>query len=258
MFLRKFKINHYRFILKCSIIEVSNVNLLYRRNKSVEVTVLTPMKEDYIKIIFELGGRNKKISNKEIALGLDVAAGSVTEMISKLVEEKLVVHEPYAGISLTKKGLHFATELVRKHRLWETFLVDKLQYNIADVHPEAEVLEHQTSDRLADSLDEFLGHPKHCPHGGVIPDEAGNFVDISHEMLADVPDGQTVEVERFLDNHELLLYINGLNLKIDDVVQVVSHDPFEGPIHVIRVTDQTEIAISYKASHNIFVRNTNE
>ena len=87
MFLRKFKINHYRFILKCSIIEVSNVNLLYRRNKSVEVTVLTPMKEDYIKIIFELGGRNKKMSNKEVALGLDVAAGSVTEMISKLVEE---------------------------------------------------------------------------------------------------------------------------------------------------------------------------
>lgn len=219
---------------------------------------MTPMKEDYIKIIFELGGRTKKISNKEIALGLDVAAGSVTEMISKLVEEKLVVHEPYAGISLTKTGLHYATELVRKHRLWETFLVDDLQYNIADVHPEAEVLEHQTSDRLANALDEFLGHPQHCPHGGVIPDEAGNFTDISHEMLADATDGQTVKIERFLDNHELLLYINSLGLKIDDHVRVVSHDPFEGPVHVLRLSDQKEMAVSYKASHNIFVRNTDE
>lgn len=216
------------------------------------------MKEDYIKIIFELGGRSKKISNKEIALGLDVAAGSVTEMISKLVEEKLVVHEPYAGISLTSKGLGLATELVRKHRLWETFLVDKLNYNMADVHPEAEILEHQTSDRLANELDGFLGHPKHCPHGGVIPDSNGNFKDISHQMLADVSDGQQIAVERFLDNHELLVYLNDIGLNIDDRLVVLRHDPFEGPIQTKRLVDQTTIAISYKAAHNIFVRSVDE
>ena len=114
---------------------------------------MTPMKEDYLKIIFELGGGRKKVSNKEISLGLGIAAGSVTEMITKLADEGLVEHEPYAGIALTEKGGRYAAELVRKHRLWETFLVDKLHYNMTDVHPEAEILEHKTSDHLATALD---------------------------------------------------------------------------------------------------------
>ncbi|MGN1279359.1 MAG: metal-dependent transcriptional regulator, partial [Limosilactobacillus sp.] len=168
---------------------------------------MTPMKEDYLKIIFELGGSHKKVSNKEISLGLGIAAGSVTEMISKLADEGLVIHEPYAGIALTAKGQRYAAELVRKHRLWETFLVDKLHYNFADVHPEAEVLEHQTSDRLATALDDFLGHPQNCPHGGVIPAANGHFPDVSHRLLADAEDGEEVELERFLDNHELLTYL---------------------------------------------------
>ena len=168
---------------------------------------MTPMKEDYLKIIFELGGSHKKVSNKDISLGLGIAAGSVTEMVSKLSDEGLVVHEPYAGISLTEKGQKYAAELVRKHRLWETFLVDKLHYNFADVHSEAEVLEHQTSDRLATALDNFLQHPQACPHGGVIPSASGQFPDVSHRLLADANDGETVQLERFLDNHELLTYL---------------------------------------------------
>ena len=79
---------------------------------------MTPMKEDYLKIIFELGGVKKKVSNKDISLGLGIAAGSVTEMITKLADEGLVSHEPYAGISLTPDGVKLAAELVRKHRLW--------------------------------------------------------------------------------------------------------------------------------------------
>ena len=150
---------------------------------------MTPMKEDYLKIIFELGGGQKKVSNKDVSLGLGIAAGSVTEMIAKLSEEGLVSHEPYAGISLTDKGVKYAAELVRKHRLWETFLVNKLKYNVADVHSEAEVLEHETSDRLATALDDFLGHPKHCPHGGLIPNAAGIFGDSSLRLLADGADG---------------------------------------------------------------------
>ena len=85
---------------------------------------MTPKKEDYLKIIFELGGKRKKISNKQVAFSLNVAAGSVTEMIKKLVSGGLVEHEPYAGISLTSKGAKVAENLVRRHRLWESFLVD--------------------------------------------------------------------------------------------------------------------------------------
>lgn len=116
---------------------------------------MTPMKEDYLKIIFELGGTKKKVSNKQIALSLDIAAGSVTEMVGKLVQEGLAKHTPYAGISLTKKGIRYAETLVRKHRIWEDFLVDKLDYDLPDVHTEAEVLEHVTSERLVDSLEAF-------------------------------------------------------------------------------------------------------
>lgn len=213
------------------------------------------MKEDYLKIIFELGGSHKKVSNKEISLGLGIAAGSVTEMISKLADEGLVIHEPYAGISLTDKGQKYAAELVRKHRLWETFLVDKLNYNFADVHSEAEILEHQTSDRLATALDNFLGHPKSCPHGGVIPSANGKFPDVSHRLLASAEDGETVKLERFLDNHELLTYLEELGLRPQDKVKIIRHEPFEGPIVITKADDdsQTPINVSYKASHNIFI-----
>lgn len=216
---------------------------------------MTPMKEDYLKIIFELGGGKKKVSNKNISLGLGIAAGSVTEMVAKLADEGLVVHEPYAGISLTPQGVKMAAELVRKHRLWETFLVDKLGYNMADVHPEAEVLEHQTSDRLATALDNFLGHPQNCPHGGVIPSAAGEFSDVSHRLLADGEDGEEVIIERFLDNHELLMYLMDLNLKLHDHLKIIKHEPFEGPIVVQRVADGRELNISFKAAHNIFINN---
>ncbi|MDO4903615.1 MAG: metal-dependent transcriptional regulator [Limosilactobacillus sp.] len=215
---------------------------------------MTPMKEDYLKIIFELGGSHKKVSNKEISLGLGIAAGSVTEMISKLSDEGLVIHEPYAGISLTEKGRTLAAELVRKHRLWETFLVDKLGYNFSDVHSEAEVLEHQTSDKLENSLDEFLGHPEHCPHGGVIPTAEGKFKDVSHRLLADAKDGEEVELERFLDNHDLLTYLEELSLRPDDKIKVVRHEPFEGPIVITKDGDDKEINVSYKAAHNIFIK----
>ena len=216
--------------------------------------ILTPMKEDYLKIIFELGGSHKKVSNKEISLGLGIAAGSVTEMISKLADEGLVVHEPYAGIALTAKGQRYAAELVRKHRLWETFLVDKLHYNFADVHSEAEILEHQTSDRLATALDDFLGHPQNCPHGGVIPAANGHFPDVSHRLLADADDGEEVELERFLDNHELLTYLEELKLRPQDKVKVIRHEPFEGPIVITKDGDDHQISDSFEAAHNIFIK----
>ncbi|WP_251545538.1 metal-dependent transcriptional regulator [Limosilactobacillus caecicola] len=214
---------------------------------------MTPMKEDYLKIIFELGGGKKKVSNKDISLGLGIAAGSVTEMITKLSEEGLVAHEPYAGISLTPEGAKLAAELVRKHRLWESFLVDKLGYSMADVHSEAEILEHKTSDRLAASLDDFLGHPQTCPHGGVIPSATGSFSDVSHRLLADGNDGEEIVIERFLDNHELLTYLDDLGLQLHERCQIIKHEPFEGPIVLKRLRDGKEMMVSYKASHNIFI-----
>ncbi|WP_290033018.1 metal-dependent transcriptional regulator [Ligilactobacillus cholophilus] len=215
---------------------------------------MTPKKEDYLKIIFELGGRKKKVSNKQIAVSLNIAAGSVTEMVRKLVREGLVHHEPYAGISLTSNGVRVAEELIRRHRLWETFLVTKLDYPLQDVHEDAEVLEHATSDKLMDHLDKFLGYPKRCPHGGIIPNKNGDYEEDSHDVLGDMPDGASVEVDRFIDNHDLLAYLAGVKLQLGDKITVISHKPFEGPIE-IKVEDTGEIMeIGYKAAHYIFVK----
>lgn len=215
---------------------------------------MTPMKEDYLKIIFELGGTKKKVSNKQIALSLDIAAGSVTEMVGKLVQEGLAKHTPYAGISLTKKGIRYAETLVRKHRIWEDFLVDKLNYDLPDVHMEAEVLEHVTSERLVDSLEAFLGNPTHCPHGGAIPDKEGHYQEDSHTSLADTEDGTDVSIERFIDNHDLLMYLHDIALQIGEAVTVVKHDPFEGPVTIRVKTTGKEIPVSFKAAHNVFVK----
>lgn len=222
-----------------------------------EVNEVTPMKEDYLKIIFGLGGKSKKISNKQIAMGLNIAAGSVTEMVTKLVEEGLAKHTPYAGISLTEEGIQIAEIMVRKHRMWETFLVEKLNYKLSEVDSDAEVLEHVTSDHLLDSLDKFLGYPTHCPHGGVIPDKEGNYQEDSHTLLADVKEGATVKVDRFIDNHELLNYLDEIDLDIGDRIHVVHHAPFEGPTTVKLLDNESptdERQISYKAAHYVFVQ----
>ncbi|MHA8263258.1 metal-dependent transcriptional regulator [Lactobacillaceae bacterium Melli_B3] len=215
---------------------------------------MSPMKEDYLKIIFELGGTTKKVSNKRISIGLNIAAGSVTEMVNKMVEEGLVSHEPYSGVSLTPKGVKVAEELVRKHRIWETFLVDELGYDLPDVHNEAEVLEHVTSPKLLDALYEKLGRPSHCPHGGVIPTSDGKYSEDSHTLLNDAKDGSTVVVDRFIDNHDLLTYLGDIQLDIGDELKVIDHAPFEGPMKVINITDNQEISISYKASHYVFIK----
>lgn len=213
---------------------------------------MTPMKEDYLKMIFELGGVSEKVSNKQLALSLDIAAASVTEMINKLVEEKLVSHTPYAGISLTATGRRAAEELVRKHRLWECFLFDKLNYSLANVHQEAEKLEHSSSDQMIDQLDVFLDHPAHCPHGGAIPDREGHYDEGSRIALATIADGQRVKLSRFVDNHDLLEYLESLKFAVDQDYVVTNHAPFEGPITVQTDSGHT-IDVSFKAANNIFV-----
>ncbi|MGV0168241.1 metal-dependent transcriptional regulator [Furfurilactobacillus sp. WILCCON 0119] len=213
---------------------------------------MTPMKEDYLKMIFELGGVSGKVSNKQLSLSLNIAAASVTEMINKLVEERLVAHTPYAGISLTESGRAAAEELVRKHRLWECFLFEKLGYTLATVHQEAEQLEHSSSDHMIDAMDDFLDHPDHCPHGGAIPDQAGHYVEGSRLALADVPDNIVITLSRFVDNHDLLEYLESLNFVVGQTYTVSAHAPFEGPITL--TTDAGDhVDVSFKAANNVFV-----
>src|SRR5699024_12752587 len=127
---------------------------------------MSPTKEDYLKILFELGGRTEQVPNKEIANRLSISPPTVTEMMNSLVKAGWVVYTPYKGSKLTREGIDYAKKLIRKHRLWEVVLVKHLGVNLHEVHPEAELLEHSTSAELRNRLEAYLDLPEYGPHGG--------------------------------------------------------------------------------------------
>ena len=211
---------------------------------------MTPNREDYLKIILELGGDTTKVNNKQIVSSLDVSAASVSEMISKLVKEELVEHSPYQGVQLTASGLQKASSLIRKHRLWEVFLVEHLDYSWNEVHDDAEVLEHVTSEHLADHLENYLNHPEHCPHGGSIPKKEEVVHEERRQTLESYPVGTKVRIARVLDK-ELLDYLVTIDLNINEEYEIVDIAAYEGPITI--QNDRKKIPVSFKAASTIFV-----
>ena len=212
---------------------------------------MTPNREDYLKIILELGGDTTKVNNKQIVSSLDVSAASVSEMISKLVKEELVEHSPYQGVQLTASGLQKASSLIRKHRLWEVFLVEHLDYSWNEVHDDAEVLEHVTSEHLADHLENYLNHPEHCPHGGSIPKKEEVVHEERRQTLESYPVGTKVRIARVLDEKELLDYLVTIDLNINEEYEIVDIAAYEGPITI--QNDRKKIPVSFKAATTIFV-----
>lgn len=212
---------------------------------------MTPNREDYLKIILELGGDTTKVNNKQIVSSLAVSPASVSEMISKLVKEQLVEHSPYQGVQLTETGLQKASSLIRKHRLWEVFLVEHLEYSWNEVHDDAEVLEHVTSEQLADHLEDYLNHPKHCPHGGNIPHKDEVVHEERRQTLDSYPVGSTVRIARVLDEKELLDYLVTIDLNIDEEYEIIDVAAYEGPITIQNA--QKKISVSFKAASTIFV-----
>ncbi|HGF7684829.1 metal-dependent transcriptional regulator [Enterococcus faecium] len=212
---------------------------------------MTPNREDYLKIILELGGDTTKVNNKQIVSSLDVSAASVSEMISKLLKEELVEHSPYQGVQLTASGLQKASSLIRKHRLWEVFLVEHLDYSWNEVHDDAEVLEHVTSEHLADHLENYLNHPEHCPHGGSIPKKEEVVHEERRQTLESYPVGTKVRIARVLDEKELLDYLVTIDLNINEEYEIVDIAAYEGPITI--QNDRKKIPVSFKAASTIFV-----
>lgn len=204
-----------------------------------------------MKIILELGGDTTKVNNKQIVSSLAVSPASVSEMISKLVKEQLVEHSPYQGVQLTETGLQKASSLIRKHRLWEVFLVEHLDYSWNEVHDDAEVLEHVTSEQLADHLEDYLNHPMHCPHGGIIPKKEQVVHEERRQTLESYPVGSKVRIARVLDEKELLDYLVTIDLNIDEEYEIVDVAAYEGPITI--QNQQKKIPVSFKAASTIFV-----
>ena len=167
------------------------------------------------------------------------------------MKEQLVEHSPYQGVQLTETGLQKASSLIRKHRLWEVFLVEHLDYSWNEVHDDAEVLEHVTSEQLADHLEDYLNHPMHCPHGGIIPKKEQVVHEERRQTLESYPVGSKVRIARVLDEKELLDYLVTIDLNIDEEYEIVDVAAYEGPITI--QNQQKKIPVSFKAASTIFV-----
>jgi DtxR family Mn-dependent transcriptional regulator len=164
---------------------------------------------------------------------MGVTAPSATAMTKRLAELGLVERAPYRGVVLTEKGRRMALEMLRHHRLLERYLVDRLGLSIADVHAEAELLEHALSEELEAKIDAELGFPTHDPHGDPIPDSDLRLEPGREQMLLDIETGARVAVSRVPDgNPELLRYLDELGVLPGSTVDVVSFAPFEGPVTI--------------------------
>ena len=196
--------------------------------------------EDYVKVIYaHTEWQPEPITTSALAARLGLAASSVTEMTKKLVGLALVEHERYGAITLTADGTALALRMVRKHRLIETWLVERFGYSWDEVHDEAEVLEHALSDRLLDAIDEQLGHPTRDPHGDPIPTSYGVVSRPDAVLLRDAQPGSVGRVVRISDSDpRLLRHLTAESITLDRELRVVGRTPYGGSF-TVRVEGQS-------------------
>ena len=215
--------------------------------------------EDYLKAVYEVGRTEEKVTTSALAERLAVSPASVTGMVKKLAEMKLVTHERYHGVALTKAGRRTAIEVLRHHRLVETYLHKTLGVPWDQVHAEAEKWEHVLSEDLEARMDEALGHPTTDPHGAPIPTPALELVEPDWPPLSDLNAGKKVVVAEVSDGDpELLRYVGGLGLYPGTALEVVFSAPYaEGPV-TVRLLDGeqrgAEHAVGHRAAAHLFVR----
>ena len=229
---------------------------MYKKEYICRVNIeLSYTEENYLKAIFSLSAKNgSAVSTNDIASILNTKASSVTDMIKKLADKKLVDYKKYQGASLTNKGLKIAVSIVRNHRLWEVFLVEKLDFNWDEVHDLAEQLEHIKSIQLTDKLDAFLGNPTHDPHGDPIPDKDGNIDLSSNELLSNITGGKTCSVIGVKDSSSLFLkFLDKSNIKLGSVIKVLYKEDFDNSMFV--QIDDEERSLSNQITKNLFVKN---
>jgi DtxR family Mn-dependent transcriptional regulator len=210
--------------------------------------------ENYLKTIFKLSEQTSgNVSTNSIAEALQTKASSVTDMIKKLGEKNLLEHTRYQGVSLTAEGRGKALGIVRRHRLWEVFLVNKLGMGWDEVHDIAEQLEHTDSVRLYEELDKFLSYPKYDPHGDPIPDSSGQMHENSFKVLSELPTGTVGMVGGIADhNPEFLQYLNQIGLVPGARIVIAGKFDFDGSVRVV-INGNPELMLSSLAAGNILV-----
>ena len=215
----------------------------------------TQTEEDYIKAIFKITEKNQGTANTNaIADHLSTSAASVTDMLKRLSEKEYFHYEKYKGVYLTSKGIVLATQLIRKHRLWEVFLVEKLNFTWDEVHEIAEQLEHIQSDLLIERLDEFLQFPKYDPHGDPIPNSEGKFTIRTQITLLELEEGESGVVVG-LKEHDtpFLQYLNQLDINLGTNIQIIAKIDFDQSRKIL-IDENVEVILSHKACKNLFVK----
>lgn len=210
--------------------------------------------ENYLKAIYHLSAENSKpVNTNQIASVLSTKAASVTDMIKKLSAKNLIDYERYQGVSLTEKGKIIALKIIRKHRLWEFFLVEKLAFGWDEVHELAEQLEHIQSLKLIDRLEEFLGFPANDPHGDPIPDQNGEIKNTSVKTVSNLSLGDNGIISGVKEHSATFLqYLEKMDLTIGRKICVEEIIAFDEMV-IVRLENNEKINISKEAAKNILI-----
>ncbi len=216
---------------------------------------LSYTEENYLKAIYSLSERNESFdtSTSEIAERINTKPPTVSDMLRKLTEKKLISYEKYKRVQLTKTGKQVAILIIRKHRLWEVFLHDKLHFAWDEVHEVAEQLEHIHSEELILRLEKFLGFPKYDPHGDPIPSANGELSPIQRTTLSEVEQGKNYQVVGVKDSSTLFLqYLQQVNIGIGTKIKVIEKIAFDGSLMISLKKDQ-QLSVSKKFADNVLV-----
>ena len=208
--------------------------------------------EDYLKALYHLEMEFDSVSTNSIADYLDMKPSSVTDMLKKLAEKKFINYQKYKGTSLTKKGKLIALSIIRKHRLWETFLVDKLGFSWDQVHIIAEQLEHIKSEELIENLDNFLGNPKYDPHGDPIPNKDGEIEKMNQKLLVELKASQKGIITGVKKGTASLLnYLDKEKVKLGDSIKVIEILEFDGT-YIVEI-NKRKLTFSEKICQNLLL-----
>jgi DtxR family transcriptional regulator, Mn-dependent transcriptional regulator len=214
---------------------------------------LSESEENYIKSIYNLQAKTEKVTTNSLAAFLDTSAASITDMLKKLKSKNLLEYKKYYGFRLNGAGNKQALKIIRKHRLWEFFLVSKLDMEWEKVHDIAEELEHVSSAELIEKLDRFLGNPKIDPHGDPIPDSKGVMPVLQQIPLKDLTHKRNAIVSSVSNQTpQMIEMLNHYGIKIGSSIKVLKSFVFDGSLQ-IKIAKQPECIISGLAAQNIFV-----
>ncbi len=209
--------------------------------------------ENYLKALFNLANAKGEVSVNELSKRLQIKMPTVNSMIKKLADKKLVHYESYKPLKLTEKGKKEAGLVIRKHRLTEMFLVQKMDFGWEQVHEIAEQIEHLHSPHFFEKMDEMLGYPTIDPHGSPIPDKTGKIDWVHYEKLSDCKAGETVKLAAVIHTtDDFLKFLNSRELQLGLTIKIKTVEPFDGSM-VVAYSKKTAETLSHTVSERLLV-----